>query len=61
MLIHTPYLSVHMDFRKHSMAWKGLYVVVKEIAPDTYELTGLAKGIPTVYHHTKLKRYLRQP
>ena len=33
--------------------------MVKEITPDAYELTGLAKGTPTVYHRTKLKRYLR--
>ena len=59
VLVHAPYLPVHMDFRKHSMAWKGPYVVVKEITPDAYELTGLAKGTPTVYHRTKLKRYLR--
>ena len=58
MLVYAPYLPVHMDFRKHSMAWKGPYVVVKEITPDAYELTGLAKGTPTVYHRTKLKRYL---
>ena len=44
VLVHAPYLPVHMDFRKHSMAWKGPYVVVKEITPDAYELTGLAKG-----------------
>ena len=59
VLVHAPYLPVHMDYRKHSMAWKGPFVVVKEIAPDAYELAGLAKGTPTVYHRTKLKQYLR--
>ena len=46
---------MHMDYRKHSMTWKGPFVVVKEIAPDAYELAGLAKGTPMVYHRTKLK------
>ena len=32
---------------------------MKEIVPDTYELTGTAKGVPTMYHRSKLRRYLR--
>ena len=59
VLIHAPYLPVNVEYRKHFMSWKGPYVVVKEIAPDAYELAGTAKGVPTVYHRTKLRRYLR--
>ena len=61
MLIHAPYLPTHVDYRKHFMAWKGPFVIVKEIAPDTFELTGTEAGVPTVYHRSKLRRYLRQP
>ena len=59
VLIHAPYLPVNTEYRKHFMSWKGPFVVVKEIVPDTYELTGTAKGVPTMYHRSKLRRYLR--
>ena len=59
VLVHAPYLPVNTEYRKHFMAWKGPYVVVKEIAPDAYELAGTVKGVPTVYHRSKLRRYNR--
>ena len=46
-------------FLTKSRSISGPYVVVKEITPNAYELTGLAKGTPTMYHRTKLKCYLR--
>ena len=60
VLVHAPYLPVNTEYRKHFMAWKGPFVVVKEMAPDAYELAGTAKGVPTVYHRSKLRRYHRQ-
>ena len=61
VLVHAPYLSTHSDYRKHFMSWKGPFVVTKEIAADVFEITGMEAGIPSVYHHTKLKRYRRPP
>ena len=60
VLIHAPYLPTNVEYRKHFMAWKGPFVVVKEIAPDAFELAGMEAGVPTVYHRSKLRRYLRQ-
>ena len=60
MLVHAPYLPINTEYRKHFMAWKGPFVVVKEMAPDAYELAGTAKGVPMVYDRSKLRRYHRQ-
>ena len=60
VLVHAPYLPTNVEYRKHFMAWKGPFVVVKEIAPDAFELAGMEAGVPTAYHRSKLRRYLRQ-
>ena len=59
VLVHAPYLPINVDHRKHLMAWKGPFVVSKEIAPDVYEILGMEAAVPTAYHRSKLKRYLR--
>ena len=59
VLVYAPYLPTNAEYRKHLMAWKGPFVVSKEIAADVFEVLGMEAGIPTAYHRTKLKRYQR--
>ena len=59
VLVYAPYLSVKVDYRKHFMAWKGPFVVAKEIAPNVFELIGIEAGTPSVYYCTKLRPYVR--
>ena len=33
--------------------------MTKEIAEDVFEVIGMEAGVPTAYHRSKLKRYLR--
>ena len=59
VLVHAPYLPVNTEHRKHLMAWKGPFVISKEIAPDVVEITGMGAGVSSAYHRSKLKRYQR--
>ena len=59
VLVYAPYLPTNAEHRKHLMAWKGPFVVAKELAPDVFEIQGMEAGIPTAYHRTKLKKYQR--
>ena len=59
VLVHAPYLPVNAEHRKHLMAWKGPFIVAKEMAPDVFEIAGMEAGVPTAYHRSKLKPYRR--
>ena len=59
VLLYAPYLPINAEHRKHIVVWKGPFVIVREITSDTYELTGLEKTLPTVYHKSKLRKYHR--
>ena len=61
VLVHAPYLPIKAEYRKHLMAWKGPFVVAKEIAPDVFEIVGMEAGVSSAYHRSKLKRYQRSP
>ena len=59
VLVYAPYLPVNAEHRKHLMAWKGPFVVSKQMAPDVFEVIGMEAGVPSAYHRSKLKRYQR--
>ena len=59
VLVYAPHLSTHVDFRKHFMAWKGPFLIAKEIAEDVFEVVGMEAGVPTAYHQDKLRKYHR--
>ena len=59
VLLLAPYLVPEGSLRKHAFRWKGPYLVNKEITDGAFELLGTDPGVPTVYHASKLRRYVR--
>ena len=39
------------------MAWKGPFLVSKEIAKDIFEILEMGAGVLTTYHQSKLRKY----
>ena len=59
VLLYAPYLPTFAEHRKHVVIWKGPFIILREITEGAYELTGIEKTLPTVYHRSKLRKYHR--
>ena len=59
VLLYAPYLPLQAEHRKHIVTWKGPFIILREITAGAYELTGIEKTLPTVYHQSKLRKYNR--
>ena len=59
VLLYAPYLPLQAEHRKHVVTWKGPFIILREITAGAYELTGIEKTLPTVYHQSKLRKYNR--
>ena len=57
VLLYVPYLPLQAEHRKHVIIWKGPFIILREITAGAYELTGIKKTLPTVYHQSKLYEY----